>query len=166
MTNPIGVAVIGTGWCGGIRAQTLAAHALVKSLHIAEIDKDRLAELKAKLKPASATTDYRELLGRDEIKAVYVSATPESTHYPIAKDCLNAGKHLFLEKPIAMTLQEADELISLAKSRQQGDNIEAILRVAYQRRGLTMPPNLLNSRPKPMSHLDYHRTWCWAACSS
>jgi scyllo-inositol 2-dehydrogenase (NAD+) len=47
-----------------------------------------------------------------------VSATPESTHYPIAKDCLMAGKHLFLEKPIAMTLEEADELINLAKSRK------------------------------------------------
>jgi len=114
----IGVAVIGTGWCGGIRAETLAAHALVSSLHIAEVDKERLSELKAKLKPATATTDYKELLSRNEIQAVYVSATPESTHYPIARDCLNAGKHVFLEKPIAMTLPEADELIALAKSRK------------------------------------------------
>src|SRR5215212_10208675 len=116
--KPIGVAVVGTGWCGGIRAETLAAHALVKSLHIADVNKDRLAELKAKLRPASATADYKELLNRDEIRAVYVSATPESTHYPIAKDCLNAGKHVFLEKPIAMTLQEADELINLSKSKK------------------------------------------------
>ena len=116
--KPIGVAVIGTGWCGGIRAETLAAHALVKSLHIAEVRPERLAELKAKLKPASATTDYKELLNRDEIDVVYVSATPESTHYPIAKDCLNAGKHVFLEKPIAMTLPEADELIKISRDRK------------------------------------------------
>ena len=116
--KPIEVAVVGTGWCGGIRAETLAAHALVQRLHIAEVRQERLDELQAKLKPASATTDYKELLSRNEIQAVYISATPESTHYPMAKDCLNAGKHVFLEKPIAMTLSEADELIELAKKKR------------------------------------------------
>src|SRR6195256_1821713 len=113
----IGVAIIGVGWCGGIRAETLAKHPLVKSLHLAETRPERLEELRAKLKPASATADYKQLLGNREIEAVYISATPESTHYPMARDCLNAGKHVFLEKPIAMTLQEADELIDLAKSK-------------------------------------------------
>jgi len=112
----VGVAVIGTGWCGGIRAEALASHALVRGLHLAETRAERLEELANRLKPKSAVADYRQLLGKD-IEAVYISATPESTHYPIAKDCLNAGKHVFLEKPIAMTLGEADELIALAKSR-------------------------------------------------
>jgi predicted dehydrogenase len=116
--KPIEVAVVGTGWCGGIRAETLAAHALVGGLHIAEFNKERLAELKGKLRPKSATTDYKELLNRDEIKAVYVSATPESTHYPIAKDCLNAGKHVFLEKPIGMDLAQADELINISRNKK------------------------------------------------
>ena len=114
----IGVGVIGTGWCGGIRAEALAAHALVESLHIAEVRPERLSELKAKLNPLSATSDYKELLSRHEIQAVYICATPESTHYPITRDCLNAGKHVFLEKPIAMTLAEADELIALAKAKR------------------------------------------------
>lgn len=114
----IGVAVIGTGWCGGIRAETLASHALVKSLHLAETRAERLAELKAKLKPATATADYRELLKNREIEAVYISATPESTHYPMTRDALAAGKHVFLEKPIAMTLGEADELIKMARDKQ------------------------------------------------
>src|SRR5262249_61550984 len=43
------------------------------------------------------------------------STTPESNHYPIARDCLKAGKHVMLEKPIALELWEADELIMLAK---------------------------------------------------
>ena len=113
----IEVAVVGTGWCGGIRAETLAGHPLVRALHLAEIRVDRLNELREKLKPASATTDYRELLDKD-IEAVYISATPESTHYPMARDFLAAGKHVFLEKPIALTLEEADELIRLAKGRK------------------------------------------------
>ncbi len=41
----IGVAIIGTGWCGGIRAQTCAAHPLVKSLDIAEVRPERLEEI-------------------------------------------------------------------------------------------------------------------------
>ncbi|HWI37904.1 MAG TPA: Gfo/Idh/MocA family oxidoreductase, partial [Burkholderiales bacterium] len=77
----IGVAVVGTGWCGGIRAEALASHALVKSLHIAETKAERLAELKAKLKPATASADYKQLLNNKDIEAVYISATPESTHY-------------------------------------------------------------------------------------
>jgi len=112
--KPIGVAVVGTGWCGGIRAETLAAHPLAASLHLAEIRPERLNELKAKLKPKSATADYRELLKNKEIEAVYISATPESTHYPMARDFLAAGKHVFLEKPIALELSEADELIKLS----------------------------------------------------
>ena len=109
------VAVVGTGWCGGIRAETLAGHALVEALHLAETRPQRLAELQAKLKPATATADYRELLKKD-IDAVYISATPESTHYPMARDFLAAGKHVFLEKPIALELSEADELIKLSKN--------------------------------------------------
>ena len=113
----IGVAVVGTGWCGGIRAETLAAHPLVRELHIAEVRPERLAEMRAKTRPASATADYKELLNRNEIQAVYISATPENLHYPMAKDFLSAGKHVFLEKPIAVTLAEADELIAIAKSK-------------------------------------------------
>jgi predicted dehydrogenase len=114
----IGVGIVGTGWCGGIRAQTCAGHPLVKSLHLAEIRPERLAEVAAATRAASAVSDYRELLRRDDIDAVYVSATPETTHFPIARDVLAAGKHVFLEKPIALELEEADELIALARERK------------------------------------------------
>ena len=113
----IGVAIIGTGWCGGIRAETCAAHALTKSLHLAEIRPERLAEVAKATGAKSAVADYRDLLKNPEIEAVYISATPETTHYPMARDCLSAGRHVFLEKPIAMELSEADELIALAKKR-------------------------------------------------
>src|SRR5207248_4722543 len=86
----ISVAVVGTGWCGGIRAETCAAHPLTKALHIAEIRPERLAEVAKATGAKSAVTDYRELLKTDDIEAVYISATPESTHYPIARDWLTA----------------------------------------------------------------------------
>ena len=116
--KPIAVAVVGTGWCGGIRAETLAAHPLVSSLHVAETRAERLKEISTKTKAKSATADYRDLLTKPEIQAVYISATPESTHYPIARDFLAAGKHVFLEKPIAMEFTEADDLISLSVEKK------------------------------------------------
>jgi predicted dehydrogenase len=118
MPSTINVAVIGTGWCGGIRAQTCAKNPLVQELHIAEIKPERLQEVAHLTKPASATTDYRILLNNHSIDAVLISTTPEPTHYPIAKESLLAGKHVFLEKPIALELDEADELISLARSKK------------------------------------------------
>jgi len=114
----IGVGIVGTGWCGAIRARTCAEHPLVGSLHLAEIRPERLAEVAAATHAASAVADYRELARRDDIDAVYVSATPETTHFPIARDFLAAGKHVFLEKPIALALEEADELIALARERK------------------------------------------------
>ncbi len=112
----IGLGIIGTGWCGGIRAAAAADHPLVGALHIAEIRPERLAEIAAATHPRSATTDWRALLARDEIAAVMISATPETTHHPMAREALRAGKHVFLEKPIAMTLEEADELVALARA--------------------------------------------------
>jgi predicted dehydrogenase len=109
------VAVIGTGWCGGIRAETLSRSALVDRLHICEIRPDRLAEMKSLTRPASTTLDYKDILNNPAISVVYVCTTPEHNHYPIARDCLKAGKNVLLEKPIALQLWEADELITLAK---------------------------------------------------
>ena len=108
-------AVIGTGWCGGIRAETLARSALCRKLHVCEIRLDRLAEVKALTNPASATLDYQDIVRNPGISVVYICTTPEHTHFPIARDCLRAGKHVLLEKPIAMELFEADELIAIAK---------------------------------------------------
>jgi scyllo-inositol 2-dehydrogenase (NAD+) len=109
--------VVGTGWCGGIRAETLAGHPLVRELHVCEVRPERLAEIAAKTHAKSATADYRELLAKD-IDAVYISATPESLHYPMARDFLAAGKHVFLEKPVAVELAEADDLIRIKTEKQ------------------------------------------------
>ena len=114
--NRIDVAIVGTGWCGGIRAEACAANPLVSGIHIAETNSERLAEVAAKAGARSATSDYRDLLGNKEISAVFVCATPETTHFPMARDFLRAGKHVFLEKPIALELDEADELIAIARA--------------------------------------------------
>ena len=114
----INVGIIGTGWCGGIRAETCASNPVVGNLHIAEIKPERLAEVAKVSGAKTATTDYRELLKIKEIDAYLISATPETNHYPMARECLLAGKHVFLEKPIAIELHEADELIAIARKNK------------------------------------------------
>lgn len=113
----INVGIIGTGWCGGIRAHVCAANPLVEDLHLAEINPDRLEEVAEQTQPRTATPDYRDLLKIETIDAFMISTTPEPTHYTIARDCLRAGKHILLEKPIALSLEEADELIALAREK-------------------------------------------------
>jgi len=112
----IQVGIIGVGWCGGIRAQVCATHPQVSHLHLAEVKPERLQEVVSQYAPASHTDDWQRIVANDAIDAVIVSATPESTHYPMAKAALRAGKHVFLEKPIAIELTEADELISIARA--------------------------------------------------
>jgi len=115
VVRQINVGIIGTGWCGGIRAETCAANPLVNEIHIAETRPERLAEVAKLVNAKSATADYRDILKLKDVDLVYISATPETLHYPMSCEALLAGKHVFLEKPIAIELHEADELIALAR---------------------------------------------------
>ena len=115
--DQLNVGIIGTGWCGGIRAVAAANSAMVSELHIAEINAERLAEVAAQTDPTTATTHWEELVSNPTISAIMVSATPESTHFPLAKAALEAGKHVLLEKPIALSLDEADELIEISETK-------------------------------------------------
>ena len=115
--EPINVGIIGTGWCGGIRAITAANSALVGALHIAEVNDDRRSEMAIATDSDSATGNWEDLITNPDIQALMISATPESTHYPMAKAALDAGKHVLLEKPMALSLHEADELVEAAESK-------------------------------------------------
>ncbi|MDA0655414.1 MAG: Gfo/Idh/MocA family oxidoreductase [Proteobacteria bacterium] len=116
--NQINAGIIGTGWCGGIRAESCADNALIDQLHIAEINPARLEEVAKLTNPVTATTEYQRIVEHENIDAIFISATPETLHYPMAKECLLAGKHVFLEKPIALSLEEADDLITIARTKK------------------------------------------------
>lgn len=60
-------------------------------------------------------TDYRQILGDDAVNAVIVVA-PTDLHRDIVVDCANAGKHVFCEKPMAMTVEECDEMIAACRA--------------------------------------------------
>jgi predicted dehydrogenase len=114
----ISLGIIGTGWCGGIRAVTASRCALVRELHLAEIEPTRRTEIAALTQPTSVTDRWEDIVEHPGIDAVVVSATPEDLHHPMTKAALESGKHVLLEKPIALTLDEADELIEIADTRR------------------------------------------------
>lgn len=114
---PLNVGIVGTGWCGGIRAVTAARSALVGTLHIAETNADRRSEIALATDADTATGNWEDLLVDPDIQALMISATPESIHFPMARAALDAGKHVLLEKPMALALEEADELIAISESK-------------------------------------------------
>ena len=86
--EPLSIGIIGTGWCGGIRAIAAANSALVGPLHLAEVKPERLAEVAEQTGAVTATADWEELVVDPTIDALMISATPETLHYPMAKSAL------------------------------------------------------------------------------
>jgi predicted dehydrogenase len=83
---------------------------------LCDIDADRRAELAQSAPGARVTADFDELLAAPEVEAVVI-ATPVPTHYELARRALEAGKHVFVEKPPAMRGAEIEELVELAEER-------------------------------------------------
>jgi predicted dehydrogenase len=106
----IRVAVIGVGYLGRFHAQKYAQS---QECELVAVVDSRLeaAEAVAREVGARALSDYRELLG--EVDAVSI-VTPTAVHFPVAREFLEAGAHVLVEKPITETPQQARELILLA----------------------------------------------------
>jgi predicted dehydrogenase len=104
------LAVIGAGHMGRYHAQKLARLPGVELVAVVDADLAR-----AKALGAPAYDDYRAVFGKAEAAVI---AVPTDKHHGIARDCLQHGLHLLIEKPIATTLAEADELIALAAKKR------------------------------------------------
>jgi predicted dehydrogenase len=83
---------------------------------ICDSDEARRAEFGARYPNARVTASFEEMLADDDLQAVVI-ATPVPTHHPLAKQALEAGKHVFVEKPPAMRAAEMEELVRLAEER-------------------------------------------------
>ena len=81
---------------------------------LCDVSEELRAQHAARYPEARVTADFDELLGDDGLDAVVI-ATPVPTHYALAKQALEAGKHVFVEKPPAMKGAEMEELLRLAK---------------------------------------------------
>jgi predicted dehydrogenase len=103
-------AVIGVGYLGRFHAQKYAALPAAELVAVADAADENRARVAAET-GCRAVADYRELL--DAVDAVSI-ATPTPLHYPIAKECLERGIHVLVEKPITTTIDEARSLVGTA----------------------------------------------------
>jgi predicted dehydrogenase len=92
--------------------------ALAEIAWLCDLEPQKLAEHGAKIPEARTTTDLDDVLADDSVDAVVV-ATPVPTHYELARRVLQAGKHVFVEKPPAMLAREMDELVELAAAQDR-----------------------------------------------
>jgi predicted dehydrogenase len=83
---------------------------------LCDASEERQAEFAERYPDAKVTGDFDELLADDDVDAVVI-ATPVPSHYPLARAALEAGKHVFVEKPPAMRVTEMEELVGLAEAR-------------------------------------------------
>ncbi len=110
MSKSLRAAVIGVGYLGRFHAQKYAALPDVELVGVVDPNPERAAAVAKELGTA-AFAGHAELAGKVDL--VSIASTTES-HYRIARDCLAAGLHVLVEKPITVTVAEADELIALA----------------------------------------------------
>jgi predicted dehydrogenase len=112
----LNVAIVGCGYWGPnlLRNFNILPHCQVKVA--CDTRKDRLAHMKTLYSDIETTTDFDQVVNDDEIDAVVI-ATPVRFHYEMARQCLEAGKHTFIEKPMASSVEECINLIKLADSK-------------------------------------------------
>jgi predicted dehydrogenase len=108
------VGVVGLNYWGPNLARNF--NNLADLTWLCDLDDQHLAGNGARYPAARVTTNYADLLADDSLDAVVI-ATPVPTHHSLAKQALEAGKHVFVEKPPAMRAAEMDELVSLADAR-------------------------------------------------
>jgi len=109
----IKVGVIGVGYLGRHHARLYAELPGATLVGVADVDAGRLAEIAAAT-GAEGFADYRDLLAKVDAVSVVV---PTTLHHQVAKTCLDAGVDVLLEKPMTVTIEEADELIALADAK-------------------------------------------------
>jgi predicted dehydrogenase len=112
--RPLVVAVVGLGYWGPNLLRVLADDPGIVVHTICDRDEQRLARFKRRYPASEATTEFDRVLADNAVEAV-VLATPVFTHFELASASLRAGKHTFVEKPLAPSPVLADELLMLAR---------------------------------------------------
>ncbi len=107
------VGIIGLGYWGPNLIRNFMSHPDIAKVYGCDLSDDRLNFIKSRFPAAEVLKDYNELLRKD-INIVAI-ATPVDTHFKFAKMALDAGKHIWVEKPFTATSEEATKLIELAE---------------------------------------------------
>ncbi len=144
--NKLKCAVIGAGYLGKFHAEKYASLKDCELVAVVDINAEAAQQVAEKT-GSQALTDYQELLGKVDAVSVVV---PTSYHHSVSKDFLNAGTHVLVEKPITVTVEEADELIAIAKEKN------VILQVGHLERFNPAVRGLEKMEDKPL-FIESHR---------
>jgi predicted dehydrogenase len=116
MSQRVCLAVIGTGHWGPNLIRNFYEDPRVDLRVICDVDRNRAKAIASRFRDLGSTTEVDDIINDPTIDAVVI-CTPTETHYELARRCLMAGKHLFVEKPMAKTSAECEELIEIAREK-------------------------------------------------
>jgi predicted dehydrogenase len=115
MKEPVNLAVVGTGYVADQYAKTLVKHPELKLVGAFDRNKENLIGF-CRLWPTRQYTSLQEILDDPEV-ALVVNLTNPRSHFEVNQRSLEAGKHVYSEKPLAMTSESAQTLVALAQER-------------------------------------------------
>jgi predicted dehydrogenase len=144
--RPLRAGVVGAGFFGRLHAQKYANLEGVELVGIADPLIAPAREIAEKT-GTSAFADHHALIGKVDCVSI---ASPATTHAAIAAEFLHAGVHVLVEKPLAVTLPDADELVNLAKGKT------LVLQTGHQERYVFAASGLLDRDRRPLS-IECHR---------
>jgi len=109
--------VLGSGWIAERFIESVRAHTKQDIVSVRPRSKDRAEEFASRMALRQAYGDYQELVAAEDLDVIYV-ATPHNLHHEGVMLALNAGKHVFVEKPIALNRAQALEMVELARRKR------------------------------------------------
>ena len=114
MTHKVGTAVIGLGTIGAVHAETYSQ--IPESQFVAVCSRrQEIVEAYERKYGVKGYTDYRELLDNSEVEAVTI-CTPHNLHHEMALAAAKSGKHVAVEKPLGISLKEADDMVEAVRN--------------------------------------------------
>jgi len=124
--NPTKLAVVGVGNWGKNLVRNFCEALGEQNVTICDSDQERLRVMKRKYPGVKTEGDFESLVSNEKIQAVAV-ATPAVTHFQLAERALQEDKHVLVEKPLAMEIDEAVHLINLAKEKHKTLMVDHLL---------------------------------------
>ncbi len=113
VTGPVGIAIVGAGYWGVNYVRVFRELPDAELVVVCDQREHRLREIEQKFPGTRTTTSLTDVLAMDGVDAVVV-CTPATSHYSVTRQCIVAGKHILVEKPVATTVKDSNDLIRLA----------------------------------------------------
>ncbi len=116
MADSLTAAVVGAGNWGKNLVRNFATMPRSRIKYVCDLNKDLLATIGRQFPTVKTTCDLSDVISDPEVQAVVI-ATKAASHYSIARQCLEAGKHLYVEKPLSLNTRDSVDLVNLAERK-------------------------------------------------